>query len=99
MFSKYRSFCPYWPFFGFQGLGSGKNYFWLIDVNEPMIEGEKVINRIRIPDHEGMKVINLTQAFITETKNLFIVCNSKDYNLIFQISLDDGFEKGEDMKE
>lgn len=46
MFSKYRSFCPYWPFFGFQGLESGKNYFWLIDVNESTIGGEKVINRI-----------------------------------------------------
>ena len=66
MFSKYRSFCPYWPFFGFQGLESGKNYFWLIDVNEPRIDGEKVINRIEIPNPEGVdpgegiKVIHLS---------------------------------------
>lgn len=41
MFSKYRAFCPFWPFFGFQGLESNENYFWLIDVNKP-----NVINRI-----------------------------------------------------
>ena len=41
----------------------------------------------------------MAQAFITETKNLFIVCTSADHYLIFQVSLDDGFESGNLVKE
>ena len=58
MFSKYRAFCPFWPFFGFQGLESGRSYFWLIDVNKPT-----TINRILFPED----IIQLSQAYITET--------------------------------
>lgn len=83
MFSKYRAFCPSWPFFGFQGLESDGNYFWLIDVNKPTI-----INRILFPDD----IIHLSQAYITETQDLFIVCSKADEYVVYQIDLDDEFD-------
>jgi hypothetical protein len=83
MFSKYRAFCPFWPFFGFQGLESGRNYFWLIDVNKPT-----TINRILFPE----EIIHLSQAYITETQDLFISCKKADGYIVYEIDLDDEFD-------
>ena len=80
LFSKYRGFSSNWPYIAFQGLESSENYLWLINAYD-----QGVINRIELPPPN----IQISQAYLSESYDLFIVCEApEEYNLYY-VNLDD----------
>lgn len=88
VYSPLRAYSVQWPYVALSGLA---NFVLIVNAYD-----KRVLRRVQVADRDAK--ITISQTFITETMDLYVVIQEEDMYRLYHIDLDDSnqFEQSEE---